>query len=859
MINLIERIQSFKAERSLLMSYCVGLPFFEQDILPYLQQSGEGRVTLLLSEGEYQNSFADYVISAGIRYRFNPVRLPNPISSFHPKAYLLLKPREALLLIASANLTPSGFRTNLEIVDELTLSENGQSDRRAFGQFAQMLKSLATLDRRMPQTVKSDLLDMSDTLHRRIGEGEEGQAEPHFLHSIDEPLLPQILRLVPSAGVNEIIAISPFFDEYSKAILELAAAYPNSLVRIIKTSHEDSLAGRPLLRLKDRLVVDEIAPTDGEERRLHAKVLMLRGTGAEWVFSGSANLTRPAWLVAASSGGNVETLVARERASDSNSRLLGGIKTNRLDLHKLSWRAEPSGSDSSDGRLAIIDAYLQNRQIMILVEPGAVARQFHFTVVVEQGAQRAESEPSVQFNEDGPILLKVRFPRQQLQTEFPISATVEARSPDGQVTMARSWVAISSALSLTATQRGVRDSTRQLCERVFADDDAASVVSEAISRFLGELAGISAQPRNITINRVQVAKSEDVLDRQLSVDEFIISDEELGRLRDTATRAIQTLSGLSAVLRRLLIVADETDEELAPADVPVEEAEDQEDYRTKDRESVKAVELLNELTERFQLTVREAMAQTVCVDVAPVILNLPDAVIAYLLLHTRIRQKLLIDPEYQLLSTIRETLQSLLSIEGVLIGTSFGWLVRAMVSDQCRPKIQELLADRSRGAQLSALVAAALVFGGADSAGVTASILGGLHFVGGESPSSELNPELQTQLKKVAAASSGMIPIEQMEKVLRSYSPKDVVVLLSARKSAQASPGNYCHARETGSSISCGKSYMAFPPNTLDQLKRLDRDVICPFCNRIIVPFKQGSVEINRVLTWFDFVLTDTQ
>src|SRR5260370_18375142 len=108
------------------MSYCVGLPFFEQDVLPHLQETGEGRVSVLSSEGEYENSFSDFVTGDGIRYRFNPIRLPNQNSIFHPKLYLQFNSKEARLLVASANLTPSGFRANLEIVDELNLSENGQ-------------------------------------------------------------------------------------------------------------------------------------------------------------------------------------------------------------------------------------------------------------------------------------------------------------------------------------------------------------------------------------------------------------------------------------------------------------------------------------------------------------------------------------------------------------------------------------------------------------------------------------------------------------------------------------------------------------------------------------------------------------
>lgn len=863
MIDLTERFRSFKAERALLMSYCVSLPFFEQDVLPYLQEAGEGRVTVLLTESEYQSSFADFVMGAGIRYRFNAVRLPIPSSNFHPKLYLLLKPKEARLLVASANLTPSGFRTNLEIVDELTLSDSGQGDLQAFGQFALMLRSLAKLDPRLAKPVIRELNEIGDMLRRWIDSGPTYRAGPHFLHSIEEPLLKQLLHLVPPTQVDEIVAVSPFFDEHSKAILELAAAYPKSHVRIIKGSDDGSLAGQPLTKLKNRLVVEELAAADDrKDRRLHAKVVLLRGSRREWVVSGSANLTRRAWLIAAKDGGNVEALVIREYDESLGTRLLPAIKTRRVDPQKLFWDAEPIVPSSPEGRLAITDAYLENREIVILLEPISPVRGLHFVVVIEQGWQRIESEPTIQSNDDVAIVLRVGIAREYVKAEVPLSVTVEARSGAGRIAAARSWVAVPSALSLTATQRGVRNSTRNLCQRVFADDDAASVVSDAISRFLGELAEVSTQPKGTAPGMGQTAESENEAERQLSVDEFIVSDEELGRLRDATSRTVQTLSGLAALLRRLLIVADESEDEHAPADVAMEreEPEEPEEGEThKRRDALKAEELLNILTQQFQLTVREAMAQSVCANAVPFVLNLPDAVIAFLLLHARIRQRLQLEPERQLPYAVREILQNLLSVEGVLVGTSFGWLVRAMVSDECRPVLQKLLSDTIRVGQLFAFVAAGLARCGADSAAFSPSILGGLHFVSGEMPGKKITPEMQMQLSKVAASSGGWIPLGDIETVLGSYSPKDLSALLSARKWSHAVGNSYCRAVERESGISCGKSHMSLPPNIAIQLTRTGSDVVCPFCHRVIVPLKHNSMDLNAVLTWFDSALAATQ
>lgn len=870
MVNLTEQIRSFGAERALLMSYCVGLPFFEQDVLPYLQETGEGRVTLLISEREYESSFSDFVTGAGIRYRLNPVRLSSPYGVFHPKLYLQVKSREARLLVASANLTPSGFRANLEIVDELSLNENGQGDSRAFGQFAEMLRSLTQLDQRLPKAITRELREISDMLSGWIGNNPMSEAGPHFLHSIEEPLLPQLIQLVPPARVKEIVAVSPFFDEHSTAILELANAYPKSRMRLIKARDEGSLAGKPLTKLKDRLVIDELTGTDdGEGRRLHAKALMLRGSGKEWVFSGSANLTRAAWLVAAKHGGNVETLIAREYDNKPIGRLLYGLKTRRVDPQKLSWSADPIAPRSPAGRLDIIDAYLESRQVVILLATEFSARDVHFGIVIAQGAQRTESDPVIQCNDDGSVLLRVQIPKGYARGEIPIFVTVEVRPASGKVMTAQSWVAVQSALSLTATQRGVRSSTRYLCQRVFADDDVASLVSDAIARFVGELAEVSAQPKGGATGSGKTDESEMEPERTLLVDEFIITDEEVGRLRIATTRTAETLAGLSALLRRMLIVADETEGQPSPGDIgvegeepetPVEEGREEEEGEEEKNESQKrdvlnAEELLNELTQRFQLAVREAMAQTVCANAVPFVLNLPEAVIAYLLLNARIRQKLKLEKERDLGYPVREILQDLLSVEGVLLGSSFGWLVRARASEQCRPTLDNLLGDKARVGQLCAFVAAGLAVGGADSIGISPSVLGGLHFVTGEIPGKETIPEIQSQLSKVSAASGGWISVGEMEKVLGSYSPRQLSALLSSQKWSRAVGSTFCQAVEGASGISCGTLHYSFPANIAAQLKRAGEDVVCPFCHHVIVPLKRRSAEIESVLTWFDSAL----
>ena len=638
MIKLEERFESAKAESSLLMSYCSSLPFLEQNVLDHLQRAGAGRVTILVDEGDYHASLSDYVRAAGVRYRLHPVRLPHPKANFHPKLYLLLTRTNVRLLVASANLTPSGFRSNLEIVDELSLSDDDRADARAFAQYGRMLNSLIALDSDLSRAVVRVLQIFVDEIERRVGK-QVSEAGPRLLHSIDEPLLSQLVATVPPGIVDEIVVISPFFDPKSAAIIELAKAYPKASIRIIKDAKTESLNGQALITLGDRVVVDELASAEnGEHRRkLHAKILALRGGEAEWIISGSANLTRPAWLVSASSKqcGNVEAVVVRESAKGTIGRLMQGIKTRRVSCGELHFVKQQDDVEPSGAKFMIVDAQLDSGQITALMEVRTESPSDHtgFRMYVEQGGRRAEYRPTVHTRDKHQLALRADVRNSRMKIDLPVLLTVQYKPEQGQVMVARAWVNLTSALAFNSVQRGVRSSMRDVCRRVFIQEDAASVIAEAIGRFLVDLGGGVRQQSHASARSVKPEET----DESLLVDDFIITQQDLGGPHAAANHAAQALSGLALFLEKLLIVAAEEGDELAPADDTEEEEPrevkkpKQEERPTEPRQIKRAEVLLDGFNNAFRSTVSSALSQHVSAAAVPFVLNVPDAVVAFVL------------------------------------------------------------------------------------------------------------------------------------------------------------------------------------------------------------------------------------
>jgi hypothetical protein len=129
-----------------------------------------------------------------------------------------------------------------------------------------------------------------------------------------EPLLGQLAthyRREDGTSVSEIVVVSPFFDAAAQAIAHLLTKFQPQSLSLFTQGHEHGLnpaklksilAGPPLQFQANQL--------DLKNRRLHAKALLVRTERGVWLATGSANMSRPAWLYAASSG-NTEIVSLR--------------------------------------------------------------------------------------------------------------------------------------------------------------------------------------------------------------------------------------------------------------------------------------------------------------------------------------------------------------------------------------------------------------------------------------------------------------------------------------------------------------------------------------------------------------------
>jgi hypothetical protein len=515
MLSLAEEFRATAPERSLLLTFEANLAFVERRLLADLQRTGAGAVTLIVDHASNQQSFADAsaLTRVGVDYAIHSVRLPGPSAACHAKLYLLLRPDRARLLVASANLTSCGFVRNLEVVDRLDLEADGTGDREGFTTYLEILHALPRLAPGLGAAKRSldrAAAEIQAMLARARGAGGAGTPTggPKLLHTGSAPLLEQIKALVPADEVREIIAISPFFDRESSAILALAAAYPRARLRVLKDAEaQGDLNGEALVPLGDRVKVEVIKEADGRARRLHAKAVMFRGTRRAWLVAGSANLTAPAWLRSAADGGNLEAVTLRAATAgrgDIAAERIGitgllEILTTRVIPHVALVQSPVTLLEAGPPALEILSAVVEPGAVTLCCTPGPWATvDARLTLMLASRDEAAAIPAAFVRGAAQVVLVRASLGEPVAETlalnDAAVLVSLESRRPDGTRVTGRAWLEKPDFIRLAATDRARRHALALMTERILVSDTHLYHVAEWL---LGATAAMEADLRAI--------------------------------------------------------------------------------------------------------------------------------------------------------------------------------------------------------------------------------------------------------------------------------------------------------------------------------------------------------------------------
>lgn len=254
----------------------------------------------------------------GVNRRYLVRGFANSAGAFHAKTILLANEKRGVLLVGSGNVGLGGLESGHEVYAQFS-SGDGLAEFAAWRDW--MADLVARLD---DPLVRSRWGDLRARLPWLVG-ADRGAST--FVTNAVTPLATQFLDGV-DAPVDELHLTAPFFDHDLRALTTLIdATRPRQLE--VYLGHNASVDGAQLvtaLAASGAQVRTHAYTTDRAAPYVHAKVIAaITGTQAR-VLAGSANLSGPALLGAASVGGhaNVEAGVLRDVEASVATSLIRG-------------------------------------------------------------------------------------------------------------------------------------------------------------------------------------------------------------------------------------------------------------------------------------------------------------------------------------------------------------------------------------------------------------------------------------------------------------------------------------------------------------------------------------------------------
>lgn len=227
-----------------------------------------------------------------------------PTGLLHAKVAILLWANATRIIIGSANLTPAGYRRNIEIALAADVGENCVLPREVLDGLADELESYLDLVPGLAPNVPArdkatrllELFRAEITTHRSRNTNGAVTLAPSNATMAPLDALSQVWR-----GPRPLLAthVSPFWDIDNPSVLKAVSALltgrpaVDRLHRVAVTLGPDGTIAFPSAFHKDGLVdtVVQLGPIDREVRPLHAKCLTIQSNQWIAVLVGSSNHT----------------------------------------------------------------------------------------------------------------------------------------------------------------------------------------------------------------------------------------------------------------------------------------------------------------------------------------------------------------------------------------------------------------------------------------------------------------------------------------------------------------------------------------------------------------------------------------
>lgn len=301
-------------EYAFLTSFNYDFTFFERDLLPILWSHQIQKVSLFVDAdqlGEAVQEMRNGSCALGRNYMISPIRVQG---AFHPKVILLLGRQRAKVIVASANLTMSGYYHNGEVFSEIDYDNQHPEGLGAIMVtirfFEQLLDRSHKLDKELFEEIKGLLYYGKASI----------PSDRLILTNMTRPIIEQVKDLFPEASKIEVAA--PYYDNQLAALDKLHTTYPEADIHLFLQTRKCRIMKKALNELpfvQSHIYKEFLANDKPHNRFFHGKAICFSNANESLIVFGSANCTASALLKTPNDGGNIECVIADRGESNDYS------------------------------------------------------------------------------------------------------------------------------------------------------------------------------------------------------------------------------------------------------------------------------------------------------------------------------------------------------------------------------------------------------------------------------------------------------------------------------------------------------------------------------------------------------------
>lgn len=322
--SLHEAIRGGGYEASIITTYSIYFPFFEEIVLPRLRASGCRHNVILADARQCTRAIADGTAAprrAGSEYTLLPIQAA---AAFHPKILLMVGRKKATLYVGSHNLTLAGFGYNRELTSFLSFDPNRSPSEASTARtvWRSIKEWVDSAGRYLPTQTKEAVVAIGRHAPW-LDEEDKKEASPVVLvqRSGGSALLDQLYPYAPK-NVRRIAVLGAFFDAKVEFLSLLKSRWPKAEVIVAIDPSTVSLPGSMLA--KAGVAVRDASAIGTRDGYLHAKAIYFEGRGGDDLFAcGSANPSAPAWT--GGSRGNDEAILLSRGISATQAAKVCGL------------------------------------------------------------------------------------------------------------------------------------------------------------------------------------------------------------------------------------------------------------------------------------------------------------------------------------------------------------------------------------------------------------------------------------------------------------------------------------------------------------------------------------------------------